>query len=297
MYRALSTVLCLSLLLVVGAPAIADVSIIRNVDPVTSIVLADAPSAQAQRAAEMLQTFLERMSGARVPIVAESGAASGARILVGHSKALEQLGVDVPSGFTTVMNEEGYVVKTLGDALVLAGNEERMYQGTLYAVYDALQALGCRWYFPGPLGEVVPQMDTIVFPDTDRVERPSFRFRNIWYSGWMPASSEDQEWFGEWCERNRVNSLAGLSLPGDGTVTRLVPPEMYFDTHPQVFALGKDGQREREMICPTEPEAAQIAAETIKEAFRSNPDQISFGFGPPDGHPRCYCARCEAAIQ
>lgn len=297
MYRALSILLCLSLLVLLGASAIADVPIIRDGVPTVSIVLADAPSAQAQRAAEVLQTFLERMSGAKLPIVAESNTPEGARILVGQSKALDMLDVTVPTGFTTAMNEEGYVIKTLGETLVLAGNEERMYQGTLYAVYDALETVGCRWYFPGPLGELVPQMDTIIFPDTDRVERPSFRFRNIWYSGWMPASAEDQQWFGEWCERNRVNSLAGLSLPGDGTVTRLVPPEKYFDTHPQVFALGKDGQREREMVCPTEPEAARIAAETIKETFRANPDQFTFGFGPPDGHPRCYCARCEAAIQ
>lgn len=277
--------------------ATGEAAVTRNSTPTALIVLSDSPSAQAQRAAEVLQTFLERMSGAKLPIVAESGAPGCARILVGQSKAVEQLGVDVPSGFTMAMNEEGYVVKTVDDTLVLAGNEDRTYQGTMYAVYDALETLGCRWYFPGPLGEVVPQSNTIVFPDTDRVERPSFRFRNIWYSGWMPASAEDQQWFSEWCERNRVNSLAGLSLPGDGTVTRLVPPEKYFDTHPQAFALGKAGQREREMVCPTEPEAARIAAETIKEAFRANPDQISFGFGPPDGHPRCYCARCEAAIQ
>ena len=44
-----------------------------------------------------------------------------------------------------------------------------------------------------------------------------------------------------------------------------------------------------------EPEAVTIAAETIKQEFRGHPETATFGFGPPDGHPQCFCPRCEAA--
>ena len=283
--------------LLLSAAAQADVLLTRDGAAIASIVIADAPTPQTQRAADVLQTFLQRVSGARLPITAENGAPQGPRILVGRSGVVEALGIEIPDGCTTQLKEEGYVVKTTDGCLVLAGNEAGNYQGTLYAVYDALHALGCRWFFPGPFGEVIPELPSISFPDTNRVERPSFRFRNIWYSGWMPVSEEDARWFSEWCERNRVNSLAGLSLPGDGTLTRLVPPEKYFESRPELFAIGKDGERQRDMICPTEPEAMHIAAESIKQCFRDHPGQITFGFGPPDGNPRCLCPRCEAAVQ
>lgn len=293
-----ATLLPCLLLLGLAAPAhTASFALTRAGAPAAHIVLPDSPTPQAQRAAEVLQSFIERISGARLPITAESAAETGPAVLVGRSHALDSLGITVPSGFSADVSEEGYVVRTIGDRLVLAGNEERIYQGTLYAVYDALDTLGCRWFFPGPFGEVVPTEKTLLFPETDRTERPSFRFRNIWYSGWMPVSEEDARWFGEWCERNRVNSLSAFSLPGDGTIPRLVPPEKYFDSSPEVFAIGKDGQRQREMICPTEPKAANIAAESIKAFFREHPDQVTFGFGPPDGSPRCYCKRCEDAVQ
>jgi hypothetical protein len=94
-------------------------------------------------------------------------------------------------------------------------------------------------------------------------------------------------------DRNRMNTLKGLSLPGDGTVKRLAPAEQYFDSHPNIYAINKKGERDREMLCLTEPEAVSISAETIKAAFRLDPSLVTFGFAPPDGHPQCYCDRCQ----
>ena len=286
----------LILFLAAGHVAEAELVLVENGEPKATILLGKEPSAQAIGAAQTLQTYLERISGATLEIRHDNDADSGARIFVGRSKAVKRLGVKVPSGFTNQMNEEGFVIKTVKDALVLAGNEDWQYRGTTYAVNEFLESLGCRWFFPGTYGEVVPTVPTIAVGDIDRTERPDFRFRNLWYSGWQPASSEDQQNLAAWMDHNKVNSLAGLSLPGDGTITRLAPADKYFESHPDIYAVNERGERVKEMLCLTEPETVRIAIETIKETFRNDPNAVSFGFGPPDGHPMCHCHRCQARI-
>ncbi|MCA9431260.1 MAG: DUF4838 domain-containing protein, partial [Candidatus Omnitrophica bacterium] len=207
--------------------------------------------------------------------------------------AVEKMEIEIPSGFTKQMNEEGFISKTVGKDLILAGNEEWEYSGTMYAVYDFLEELGCRWFFPGEYGEVIPQKKTITIEERDRTERPSFRFRNLWYSGWFPVSATDSARLGEWYDRNKMAALK-ISLPGDGSVTQLAPPDKYFEDHPEIYALGKDGKRHKEMLCMTHPNSYKIAIETVKEAFRKDPDRISFAFAPPDGFPMCYCDTCQS---
>lgn len=286
--------ICVALLVVsCFANAYAQVTLVEIGRPTATIVVADAPSDQALEAAEVLRDQLAKISGATLPIAKESEPAEGSRIFVGRSKALSALGIDTPSGHTSHMNEEAIIVKTVDDALVLVGNEDWNYRGTLFAVYDFLeQDLGCRWYFPGDYGEVLPSMDTVTVGPLDRMERPSFRVRNLWYAGWMPANETAREEFREWFDRHKLNSLK-VSLPGDGSISRLAPPDDYFESHPEIFALDKDGNRQRDMMCMSEPEGIRIAVETITKEFRENPDVLSFGFAPPDGFPMCHCERCQ----
>jgi hypothetical protein len=273
----------------------AGVLLVEKRQPRAVIVIAVDASDQAREAAKLLQEYLARLSGARLEIHDEAAPMTGPQILVGRSKRARELGVDLPPRFTNAMNEEEYLIRTVGDALILAGNEHPFYRGTVYAVNDLLERLGCRWFFPGTFGEVLPKSETIEVGPLDVRERPDFRFRNIWYSGWMPVQGNNAEDYGVWMDRNRMNSLKGISLPGDGSITRLAPAEKYFVSHPHIYAMNRKGEREKDMLCLTEPEAVAIAAETIKQEFRAHPGAVSFGFAPPDGHPQCFCPRCEAA--
>ncbi|MCC6797113.1 MAG: DUF4838 domain-containing protein [Candidatus Hydrogenedentes bacterium] len=280
---------------VIAVCATADDLIVDNGKSVASIVLSSHCTAQAQRAAGELQRYLERISGAQLPIISDDAAPPEFALYVGRSQQSDAAGIQIPSGFTHQMAEEGYVIQTIPQGVILAGNEDGLYLGTLYAVYDFLERLGCRWYFPGTYGEVVPAQKTIAIGPIHVVERPDFRFRNIWYSGWMPVSEPQSQDFALWRERNRMNSLVGLSLPGDGSVSRLAPADQYFDSHPNIYAVDEKGNRMKDMLCLSEPEAVTIAVKTITEEFRAHPEQWTFGFAPPDGHPRCHCARCVAA--
>ncbi len=273
----------------------ADLTLVEAGAARATIVVAEKPSDQATEAAEALRGYIEKISGAKLTIARENEGVDGVRILVGHSKAVRDLGIDVPSGFTRKLNEEGFVTKTVGNALVLAGNEDWRYRGTLFAVYDFLEGLGCRWFLPGPYGEVIPKTKTIRVAALDKRERPDFRIRDIHYSGWMPVTDDDGRNMRAWYERNKLAS-PNISMPGDGSITALAPPKQYFKTHPQIYAVDKEGKRVEHMLCLSEPETTRIAVQTIKQVFRDRAERVSFAFAPPDGFPMCHCKPCQDAI-
>jgi len=53
--------------------------------------------------------------------------------------------------------------------------------GTFNAVNEFLRGLGCRWFAPGEIGEVLPKMATIALPQVDRTLTPDFGLRRFVY--------------------------------------------------------------------------------------------------------------------
>jgi len=294
--KALLLILCF--LCAVGAYA--GLVIVQDGKPQAVIVTAEQPSATAKHAAEELQHFIELMSGAKLPIIADTAPLPGGQValLVGRSKRI--VGVDVPAGETRDRDREGFVLKTQGDRIILAGNEDGNYHGTEYAVYDFLERLGCRWYYPGDFGQVVPKLKTIDVPALDVAQKPSFRVRAPWTSGWATGTDD----YGSWLLRNKgaTNSNSFVS-PGDGSIGSLAPPAKYAKEFPEIYALSKEGTRPSEtadpswtMLCTTNPKTVEIAAKTIGDFFREHPEANSYGFSPPDSNALCYCPNCQARM-
>jgi hypothetical protein len=50
-------------------------------------------------------------------------------------------------------------------------------RGSFNAVCGLLRELGVRWYMPGDIGEIVPQMTSIAVPQIDKTVRPDFPMR------------------------------------------------------------------------------------------------------------------------
>ncbi|MBI4024307.1 MAG: DUF4838 domain-containing protein [Verrucomicrobia bacterium] len=287
-----------------------------------AIVVA-ANEAQAQRAAEEIRAHLEKMSGAKLPIVVEGQPAATdtkIRLLVGHTTAARNLGVNIPAGFDPTIRpeafeEEGYVLKTLGSDVVIGGNSDGTYQGTLYAAYAFLEQLGCRWYFPGKWGEVVPQRKTIPLPALDVRSRPDFPIRMIWLSGWVEPTAAECKLYEEWCARIGFSGWhpnLGLKYPlvGDGFLGHLLPPAEYFEKNPALYAVGKGGIRKitkdtdvyHTMLCLSNPEVLVESVKSLKAAFAGQKKLVNVsangvGISPPDGAPYCYCTNCLAQSQ
>lgn len=274
------------------SPAIAGIVIIDKGEPKAILLTSDQPSESAQRAATDLQHHLKLISGATLVMLKESDPAArghkGPRILVGRSKAVDELDIKVPSGNDRDGTREAFILRTKGKNIVVIGNEDSPYQGTYYAACELLERLGVRWFFPGEFGLVVPAMTTVEIPDLKVEQRPSFNIRNIWMSGWADRTPDFEPWF----TRIKGSHRDYYSFPGDGTIHRLAPPAKYAEQFPDIYVLGPDGKRhalgfknegtEMTMLSLINPKTLEIATKEITDYFRANPTATSFGFSAPD---------------
>jgi hypothetical protein len=53
--------------------------------------------------------------------------------------------------------------------------------GTFHAVNEFLRGLGCRWFAPGELGEVIPRQPSVALPGVNRTVTPDFAVRRFIY--------------------------------------------------------------------------------------------------------------------
>jgi len=271
------------LVLAGGVAQAGDLVLVAEGRPSATIVVREGAPEKVTVAAEELRTYVERISGAQLPLVTDTERPDGALVLVGRSKLTDEMNVAVPNALTDGRRDEGYTIVCRDSRLVLAGNESGPYHGTEYAVYEFLHRLGVRWYMPGPNGEVVPHSERIRFPEIEFTDTPDFAMRN-WWLHIKPELAEHER---RWKLRNKMNPDPLFATPGDSSARNIVRPEL-LETRPELFARNADGTPSPYLPNLTNPEAVAVAADIIKEHFRQHPEANSYGFAPDDGLPRDY---------
>jgi hypothetical protein len=252
------------------------------------IVVADDASPSVAYAAEELQRFLREMTGATLPIVSDSQPMVPLEIIIGRNAHLDRVSVGIPF---ERLGDEGYVLKSSGNRIVVVGSDVR---GTLYGVYGLLQDhLGCRWFTP----EVsrIPKVDSLAIRELDEVVLPVLEYR-------WPAVMDCYD--GDWCARNRVNVGPELAPKHGGSVTfhgwvhtfaELVPVDRYFDAHPEYFSE-IDGQRRRNrtQLCCTNEDVIRIVTEEVRRRMREHPEAFAYSVSQNDYGNYCECKSCQA---
>ena len=164
------------------------------------IVVGDKASESEKFAAEELQSHIEKMSGAKLPIVNQAPAPNAKAILLGQDLYPVK---DAPDWRT--LGDDGFVLSVLDNGtVVIAGGRRR---GTLYGAYTLLEKLGVRWWTPTET--YIPQMKTIRIAPFSLTQKPILEYRDMLY----------QEIFSEegrlWCARNKVNGMGWSKTPGE----------------------------------------------------------------------------------
>jgi len=109
---------------------------------------------EEELAAEELQTIIEKISGALLPIVrVEKTKLPDGPVVVLGAELGRALGLKRE---IAALDKDGLICRINGRHLILTGQRAR---GTLYAVYTLLESIGCRWVMPGPFGETVTEED------------------------------------------------------------------------------------------------------------------------------------------
>ena len=282
-----------------------------------AVLVVEADSEKSERAAGEIRKYVEKMSGAVLPLKTEGEESDeelpSVQVHVGHTR--RAAGQGVPAGFDPSVRKdsfenEGYVLRTLDDStLLVAGNNDGPYRGTVFAAFSLLEELGCRFYLPGEWGEVVPEQATIEVPHLDVETRPDFPVRHIWLSGWVARSAEERDiYYDDWSYKIGFSERRIYPAAADGFLAYLIPPDEYFEEHPEYFAMGRDGERRRgrttrhTMLCLSNDEMYEEAVRNLELAFEGEKDlrnvrEDGFGISPPDGMPYCHCEECEEASQ
>jgi len=255
-----------------------------------TIVIAAAPSENARAAASELQRYVRRISGADLPLVKDDQSPSGPLILVGPSRFTDEMSdLEIPSGLSPQLREEGFLIYCRGQRLVLAGNDAGPYYGTRYAVAELLHRLGVRWFVPGEFGEVLPQARTLTVPEMEARQHPDFPMRNYWQHHRGKMGDLDTEWKIHHKMNPRMHEWFGV--PGDSSIRNYVPGKDEFKQHPDWFALQRDGKRDEHMVCMTSTGMIGHFVARVKAEARAGKRYSAFA--PDDGMPRCYCGRCQ----
>ena len=270
----------------------------------------DAP-APVVFAAEELQRYIERMSGARLQ-VQKSVESSGPYVLkLGPAKGPlpggEAVSITDTDAFRTVVKAGG---------IVLAGMNPR---STLYAAYGLLERLGCRWFLPGEEGEYVPRKATLSLPQLDVVAQAAFAVRGFTEDSsatgndpfWRGRALEDSRVFLDWLAKNRMNNYRIATRPefaadfdrrgmlpqqGGGHSVPLMLPKELFATRPDLFRMDQTGKRVPDgNVCVSNQETIRLCADVVMNWFRAHPESEYFTVMGQDiwGGAWCSCDKCK----
>lgn len=251
------------------------VELTRDGAAVAEIVCAEGALQIVRLAAEELQNYLEQISGARLPIVAEPTSSGAAHVFVGTNAYTAALGYR-PAAY----GNSGYEVVAHDNVVIVAGEDrqrkpsgyrglegQKKWQeltgemfnygrggegagemnsalgilsnddcGTWSAVADLLEQFGVRWYMPYEDGTVIPQEKSLRVAYQERRQEAAFGRREFCFYN---AIRHDEEGV-RWTKRLRLgnNTLVILNHLTDDIFSSAIQKEL----HPNYLACGADGK-------------------------------------------------------
>jgi hypothetical protein len=265
--------------------------------PAFRIVLRPNASAVEEFAAEELRRHLYQLAGASTSR-RHDPPAGAPRIYLNHADAAQAAGID-PAVLSSLQPEAFHLESRGSDLHILGGGAGAAGdgRGLLYGIYELLESLGCRW-FASDVTAIPTRPDLTVAP-IRRTARPAFEFRDHFCAeAWDPI----------WAARNRFNGhfttiptyMGGHDSYGlfVHTFYALLPPEEFYDSHPEYFSL-VDGVRRRQtaQLCLTNPDVLRIVTERVLERMRRHPRARIFSVSQNDFQGYCTCPNCTGVAE
>lgn len=299
LFRAIGTIMCVLFIPLCGSAASSmddrSERLVANggKSDYAIIVPNDADSVVSYAAGE-LRHFLAEISGADLNILKEKDAAGMRGFILGPCKRISGAGLD---GRIRQLREDGVLIKTVGPDIVLRGQNDR---GQLYSVYVLLERFtGVR--FLARDCTIIPRQDRLVLPEIDYAYSPPFMYRETLYFDSFPM---------EIAARQRLNgpySQCDAEVGGKIQIhpyvhsfSKLVPPDEYFNEHPEYFSLVNGNRTNLTVhgqLCLTNPDVLEIAKRRVLKWIEENPDVPIFDVSQNDGNGPCECENCMAVVQ
>ena len=241
-----------------------------------------------EEALEDLREGLLRRCGARATVRSEIPTTPGVVVHIGRTALAESLVPDLDA-----LDLEGFVLRTEGSNLLLAG---RTPLGTRHAIYTFLERhCGIRWFFPHPLGTLVPETSPLVLPEFDERHQPAFLSR--YFTLHRQPGKET------WERRNKGQNHWSNRLKGNShAMAAIFPAGTFAAEHPEVYALVQGKRRlpggnvpeARAAYCLSNPEVADRCIAWLLAYFAKHPQAASVSMAMNDTSVTCDCADCRS---
>ncbi len=190
----------------------------------------------------------------------------------------------------TGLSDDGFIIKTRDDDIVIAGKTPR---GTIYGVYYFLEKYINFKCFTKDV-ETYDTVETLVVEDLDICENPSFEYREVYFRSAFDTN---------FCVKNRLNSnMSYLPVEMGGKMkffnfhhsfNELVPPEVYYDSHPEYFSLvNGERLRNKTQLCLSNEGTFQAARKMLRKWIEENPQCKIFSVAQNDWENYCTCEDC-----
>ena len=306
------------------------------------IVIAEKPPRGVKLAAGELQTYIEKISGAKLAITTAPAPDMPAHIYVGRSAYTDKLNItdeglkwgafrmvsgkdylvllghdkdfilseyadhqhpdpkalkawDERTGehWLCPINNDGCCGKNWQGYSRAVGIWEQDERGTLNAVYEFLRGLGVRWYMPGDLGEIVPELKTITLAPVDKTVKPDFPYRCVLFyaPSFRGAGERDGVLY-------KLRCGLALGIPGPHGLNFVNGRDEVRKAHPEYYANHKSPAPSEVYYasCLMSPELIANTVKYVRTVFDVFPDLKYLSLMPNDAFwigNMCQCDRCK----
>lgn len=271
------------------------VTLLENGEVKVTVVYSEGASESLIAAADFMAATIDRMSGSSgVRTAVKKGGESGFSIYVG--RAANSALIDLSD-----VKDDGYKLEIKPEGIYIVGKTD---DATRNGIYDFLEThLECMYV--SPENTYVPLCPTVKLALEEKTVNPTITWRKVyqyesvqngWYerlkmNGTIVKEGENSielynEW-GTWCHSS----------------FEFVPPEEYFDEHPEYYAkfLGKRryqfnvlGRTFPTHLCYTNEEVYQIAEAELVKRIEANPEVKFWDFSIMDTYfATCRCKECK----
>jgi hypothetical protein len=253
-------------------------TVVENLKSDFKISISSDAGAIEKQAASELQTYLQKISGVKLPIV--NDLKGNNQFVIGKADYIKQT---VPDINFNELGEDGFLIKRIGSRIIFAGGTDK---GTLYAVYSFLEMyLNCRMYAPDAV--VIPKKKTILLNEVNALQIPTIKYRETFY--WPSRDVLYANWHK--VDRNKGNSSQWGNWVH--SALELVPPVTYFKDHPEYYAE-RNGKRVAAQLCLSNDKVYQIVVSALKDRMAKNPNARYWSVSQEDNGNFCQCEQCKA---
>jgi hypothetical protein len=234
------------------------------------IVISEQASAGEIRAAELLGTYLDKMTDCELPLIYSDETVSGKHIVIHENE-------NFPTGDEFSVSVSDKIV------LIEGGNNK----GCIYGVCEWLEVLGIRYYSPDYV--VIPELKDVLLPENAFTGSSPNTYRNVHGSF---CNDPDYRDF------NRINHIDDMFADGYyvHTFSQLLPWQEYFATHSEYYTY-RTGKRLIDQPCMSNPEVLQIVIEKLEKEMQLQPDKKVWSVSQNDNPTYCQCDNCMKIIE